>query len=102
MLGSRTMNSGTAAATARTKNTNRPMARPSGGSATHNPSQEAARNRPAAVAIEANAGHSRSQRIDQRARDKARDSTLRPCSGRSLALSGAVWVNKVSGPENPV
>ena len=45
-----------------------PMARPSGGSISQMPTQETARNSPTAVAIAASAGHSRSHRIDQRAR----------------------------------
>ena len=71
------------AATASTKNANSPIARPSGGSHSHSPSQDSARNSPAAVAIEASAGHSRSQKIDQRARESARASFAAPlCAKR--------------------
>ena len=44
---------------------------PSGGSHSHRPSQDTARNRPTAVASVASAGHSRSQKIVQRARRNA-------------------------------
>ena len=68
-------------------------ARPSGGNQSHNPSQEMVRNRPAAVASVASAGHSRSQKIVQRARRNAvasADPTDRSAPrwpGASVALS---------------
>jgi len=60
------------------------MARPIGGSQSHSPSQETARNSPTTVATDATAGHSRSQKIVQRARPSARasmPSPARACGG---------------------
>ena len=71
MAGTRTKTKGTAAASAMTAKASTAAARPSGGSQSHNPSQETVRNRPAAVASVASAGHSRSQKIVQRARRNA-------------------------------
>ena len=56
---------------------------PSGGSQSHSPSQDAARNRPIAVASAASAGHSRSQKIVTRARRTAASSTVRAAVSRS-------------------
>ena len=76
-LGSRSIASG-AAATAVTKtNTNSPMARASGGSTSHSPAQENARNNPSAVARMASAGHSRSHNRLPRARLSARANRAR-------------------------
>ena len=77
----------------------RPMARPTGGSHSHSPSQDSARNRPTAVAIDASAGHSRSHRIDQRARLSARSSTPARLGGARLWLrSGAGTFGQVRSP----
>ena len=71
------------------------MARPIGGSHSQRPSQDTARNRPTAVATDASAGHSRSQKIVQRARASARASTASPaCSARG----GRCDVLRVGGP----
>ena len=53
-----------------TTNRKRPMARAIGGSTSHSPAQENARNRPSAVASVARAGHSRSHNRLPRARLK--------------------------------
>ena len=68
-------------------------ARPSGGSHSHRPSQDSARNRPTAVASEASAGHSRSHKIVQRARPSARASSACRCARAADARSvvAAVW-----------
>ena len=71
MAGTRTKTKGTTAARAMMAKANTAVARPSGGSHSHNPSQETVRNRPAAVANVASAGHRRSQKIVQRARRNA-------------------------------
>ena len=71
-LGTRSASTGANAAAASRKKMPSPMARPMGGSQSQRPSQETARNRPTTVAIEASAGHSRSQKIVQRARLSAR------------------------------
>ena len=84
-VGSRSRNSGSSAAAAIRQNTPSPMARPIGGSHSHSPSQDTARNRPTAVAIDASAGHSRSHRIVQRARVSARSSIAWPGLRRGAA-----------------
>ena len=76
-LGSRSSTSGTAATAVMTTNSNKPMARASGGSTSHNPAQENARNSPSAVASVARAGHSRSHNRLPRARLSARASRAR-------------------------
>ncbi len=78
--------SGAKAAAVSRKKTPRPMARPIGGSHSQSPSHDSARNRPITVAIDASAGHSRSQKIVQRARPSARASTSLPT--RSAAAPG--------------
>src|SRR5262249_56157348 len=77
---------GTAAAVSRKKSP-RPMARPVGGNQSHRPSHETARNKPMTVAIDASAGHNRSQKIVQRARLSARVSAS--ALARSCAESGS-------------
>ena len=67
-----------------TANRTRPMARANGGSTSHRPAQENARNSPSAVASVASAGHSRSHNRLPRARLSARASRAR------VGLSGAV------------
>ena len=64
----RTNTNGHAATTAIAAQAIAAAARPSGGSHNHSPSQDSARNSPMAVANEVSAGHSRSQKIVQRAR----------------------------------
>ena len=78
---------------------------PIGGSHSHTPNHETARNRPITVAMDASAGHSRSQKIVQRARLSARASTLLSArSGgeawRGVAASGECSVNYVSSRQN--
>ena len=77
---------GTSAATTTTTKPITPTARPSGGSHSHSPSQDSARNKPIAVASVASAGHSRSQRIVQRAR---RSAAARSDLAAGSAASGA-------------
>ena len=86
-----------------------PTARASGGSHSHTPSQDTARNRPTTVASAASGGHSRSQKIVQRARlSAAASSVARRAGGPPGAGSGKVAsVNKVSAtaplvPDNTV
>jgi hypothetical protein len=67
-LGTRSINSGANAAAVSRKKTPRPMARPIAGNHSHRPSHETARNRPMTVATDASTGHSRSQKMVQRAR----------------------------------
>ncbi len=88
-LGRRSASSGANAAAASRKKSPRPIARPIGGSASHSPSHETARKRPITVAIEATPGHSRSQKIVQRARPSARDSTSSPWRSGGEARSAA-------------
>jgi hypothetical protein len=73
-LGTRSINTDANAAAVSRKKMPRPMARPAGGSQSQRPSHETARNRPMTVAIDASAGHRRSQKIVQRARRSARSS----------------------------
>src|SRR5215471_17828231 len=84
-LGTRSVSTGANAAAVSRKKMPRPMARPAGGSQSHRPSHESARNRPMTVATDASAGHSRSQKIVQRARRSARASKSSPA--RSCAES---------------
>ena len=91
-------------ATAR-QNTNRPMARPSGGSDQPQPSQDSARNSPTAVASDASAGHSRSQNRLPRARVSARvSSTVALPRARLLRLARSsrpkLLRSSGSSPEN--
>ena len=76
-LGSRSSASGVAAIAVTRTNTNIPIARASGGSTSHSPAQENARNSPSAVASVAKAGHSRSHNRLPRARLSARASRTR-------------------------
>ena len=78
----------------RTKN-NRPMARASGGSTSHRPAQENARNRPSAVASVASAGHSRSHNRLPRARLSARASSS---PGRIRPVVNWLLVQSVQKP----
>src|SRR5262245_20408389 len=66
----------------------RPMARAVGGSQSHSPIHETARNRPITVAIDASAGHSRSQKIVQRARLRARVRASPPARSRGGSVEG--------------
>ena len=110
LLGTRSMRNGAKAAAVSRKKTPRPIARPIGGSHSQSPSQDSARNRPTTVATDASAGHSRSQKIVQRARPSARASrassparaqaqggVARGCVG----ASGDRSVKYVSSKENP-
>ena len=93
---------GKIAATAMIANAISPAARPSGGSQSHSPSQDTVRKRPMTVASVARAGHSRSQKIVQRARrnavpssDRVTETVLRcPVAG---LIEGSV--TKVSAEE---
>src|SRR5205823_3007278 len=69
---------------------------------THRPSQDSARNNPAAVAIEASAGHSRSQNNDNRARPSARESMAAPARASRSSSSFSVFgsVKHGSGSES--
>ena len=83
----------------------RPIARAVGGSQSQTPSQETARNKPMTVAIDASAGHSRSQKIVQRARRRARASTSAParsCGGSrwGVAASAGRSAKSISSNEN--
>src|SRR4029077_7516142 len=79
--GRRTDRNGHAAITAIAAQAITATARPSGGSHSQSPSQDSARNRPTAVASEVNAGHTRSQKIVQRARLSVASSSARVASG---------------------
>ena len=70
------------AASARIAKTTNPAARASGGSQSHTPSQDTVRKRPTTAASLANTGHSRSQKMVQRARRRA------PPSCDRAAVSG--------------
>jgi hypothetical protein len=104
MAGTRTKTKGTAAASAMTAKASTAAARPTGGSHSHTPSQEMVRNRPAAVASVASAGHRRSQKIVQRARRNAVASA--DPAGRSAprwpgaAVLDAISVTQISAKEN--
>ena len=74
--GMRNRPSGTSAATVATAKPRSPMARASGGSHSHSPSQDSARNSPTAVKSVASTGHSRSHRMVQRARRTAAASSV--------------------------
>jgi hypothetical protein len=70
------------------------MARASGGSHSHSPSQDSARNSPTAVKSVASTGHSRSHRMVQRARRTAAASSvcgLVSAPARSGLGLGKVW-----------
>ena len=102
MLGSRTIASGAAAMAVTITNSERPMARASGGSTSHNPAQENARNSPSAVASVAKAGHSRSQNRLPRARLSARASRTRVgcsccfgCSSKSSKSRSVAWAKAI-------
>jgi hypothetical protein len=103
-LGTRSINNGANAAAVSRKKTPRPMARPIAGNHSHRPSHETARNRPMTVASDASAGHSRSQKMVQRARPRARaskSSPPRPCAGsRGVAASAGRSVKYISRKEN--
>ncbi len=100
-LGSRSRSSGSSAAAAIRQNRPSPMARPTGGNHSHSPSQDSARNRPAAVAIDASAGQSRSHRIDQRARVSARSSiACPPSAGRGSSFGAAPGLSFKSNSSN--
>ena len=64
------------------------FARPQGGNQSQRPSHDTARNRPMTVASVATAGHSRSQKIVPRARNRARLSISLPASGCRGFCSG--------------
>ena len=104
MAGTRTKTKGTAAASAMTAKASTAAARPSGGSHSHTPSQEMVRNRPAAVASVASAGHRRSQKIVQRARRNAVASaepagSVPPCPG-AAGVFDTISVNPISAAES--
>jgi hypothetical protein len=104
-LGTRNIKSGAKAAAVRRKKTPSAMARAIGGSQSHSPSHDTARNRPMTVATDASAGHSLSQKIVQRARASARVSTSPPlpCGGvrgREFATSTGRSVKPISRKEN--
>src|SRR5262249_33249638 len=80
---------GTVAAAVRTRNTNSATARAIGGSHSHAPTHDTARNSPTAVAMAASGGHSRSQNVIHRACFRARTS-MAPATygaGTSVELS---------------
>ena len=83
------------AASARIAKRTNPAARASGGSHSHMPSQDTARKRPMTAASLAKTGHSRSQKMVQRARRKALPSCDRAAvSGLRCAAAG--WLDEVS------
>src|SRR5262249_13655614 len=103
--GTRSANSGANAAAVSRKKSPRPMARPVGGNQSHRPSHETARNKPMTVAIDASAGHNRSQKIVQRARLSARVSASALArssaeSGYGVAASAGRAVKPISRKEN--
>ena len=104
LLGTRSSSNGAKAAAVSRKKTPRPMARPIGGSHSQSPSHDSARKRPITVAIDASAGHSRSQKIVQRARPSARARTSLPTRSRrpwsAVAASTVRSVKSVSSNEN--
>src|SRR5207245_8697291 len=63
------------------------IARPTGGSHSHRPSQEMARKIPNAVASVASGGHSRSQKLVHRARRSARSRTSPPSGRRDASFT---------------
>jgi len=83
------------AAMARPANTTSPAARASGGSQSHSPSQETARNSPTIAARRASAGHSRSQKILKRARRMAAPSCDR-AAGSALRGVAIGWFDEGS------
>ena len=92
-----------AAATAMAASASRPAARPSGGSHSHSPSHDNAKKSPIAVASAASGGHSRSQKIVQRARRNAVASSDRAagsgprCSGAGSGKTASVTKVSVAG-----
>ena len=114
MPGMRTKTNGHAATTAIAAQAMTAAARPSGGSHSHSPSQDSARNNPMAVASEVSAGHNRSQKIVQRARLSVASSSARvasagrgcgPALGKfaSVTLVPLFWARRtVIGHDNRV
>ena len=105
--GQRTRNSGTVAATARTKKSEQPDRRGRAAAAhSQRPSQDSARNRPTAVAIEASAGQSRSQRIDQPGTPTVRATSAASAGSErrrsSPGRSGLSSLKAAPEPENSV
>ena len=110
-LGMRSIRNGANAAAVSRKKAPRPIARPIGGSHSQRPNQDTARNKPTTVATDASAGHSRSQKIVQRARPSARASTASPAGSRAgagrggavggVGASGDRSVKYVSSKGNP-
>ena len=103
VAGMRKKPNGISAASTAPANAIRPMVRPSGGSHSHSPSQDTARKNPTAVASVASAGHSRSQRMVQRARRTAPASSVRGTgtpprsSGAGFGESASVTIVPSSG-----
>ena len=103
-LGARSIRRGANAAAVSRKKMPSPIARPAGGNQSQTPSHDTARNRPITVASDAIAGHSRSQKIVQRARSRARASTSLPASGcvalrSGIAASGGWSFNEISSSQ---
>ena len=96
--GNRTKISGTVAAAVRTRKTNSATARAIGGSHSQAPAHETARNSPIAVAMAASGGHSRSQKVIQRAFFRARTSMAPATSGEGASGEWLASVNQFSRP----
>ncbi len=91
--------SGTVAAAVRTRKMNKATARAIGGSHSQAPAHDTARNRPTAVAMAASGGHSRSQKVIQRALFRARASMAPAASGWGASGEWLASVNRFSaGP----
>ena len=93
--GTRSARNGTIAASARIAKADRPAARASGGSQSQSPSHDTVRNNPMTVTNRARAGHSRSQKIVQRARRTATPSCDRAAVS-ALRSGAAGWFDGVS------